>query len=428
MAGQRPAFPHIGWDPTPGDVEDTRELAKKLGNLASELGTALKELEQIEAGAWKGKTAVAFSEYIGKDVTPLIRKSHDSFDKASHALHRWATELHDFQDEATRLEKAAGEKLEAKEKAEQKADGKGSEELGKASGSVDEVTNKVHDLESRYSLAAGKISKELDKAGDIAPDEPGFWDRLTKGVGDAWDATGQWIKDHADTIKLIGDLLSDLTAVLGLLAIVTLPFPPLAAIFGTAALIGSGLALAAHGLAKAAGADVSWMQLGMDAVGLMPGIGMFSKGIKVTGVTSHAAELAAATKVGALGKGFQATEIGSSRILMAFGRSSQGLTGGLGKAGLVKIGGMSDHVYEVSHATSGLMSRMGGLAAAGYHEGQWMGSKGLNMVPGVNINPMGAGIAIDAGLKILPKIVPIHQHIGQALFPGDQFEKAASGG
>ncbi|MFD9492471.1 enoyl-CoA hydratase/isomerase family protein [Streptomyces sp. NPDC060005] len=403
-------------------------MAKKLGNLASELGTALKELEQIEAGAWKGKTAVAFSEYIGKDVTPLIRKSHDSFDKASHALHRWATELHDFQDEATRLEKAAGEKLEAKEKAEQKADGKGSEELGKASGAVDEVTNKVHDLESRYSLAAGKISKELDKAGDIAPDEPGFWDRLTKGVGDAWDATGQWIKDHADTIKLIGDLLSDLTAVLGLLAIVTLPFPPLAAIFGTAALIGSGLALAAHGLAKAAGADVSWMQLGMDAVGLMPGIGMFSKGIKVTGVTSHAAELAAATKVGALGKGFQATEIGSSRILMAFGRSSQGLTGGLGKAGLVKIGGMSDHVYEVSHATSGLMSRMGGLAAAGYHEGQWMGSKGLNMVPGVNINPMGAGIAIDAGLKILPKIVPIHQHIGQALFPGDQFEKAASGG
>ncbi|MFE2826365.1 enoyl-CoA hydratase/isomerase family protein [Streptomyces sp. NPDC059271] len=428
MAGQRPAFPHIGWDPTPGDVEDTRELAKKLGNLASELGTALKELEQIEAGAWKGKTAVAFSEYIGKDVTPLIRKSHDSFDKASHALHRWATELHDFQDEATRLEKAAGEKLEAKEKAEQKADGKGSEELGKASGAVDEVTNKVHDLESRYSLAAGKISKELDKAGDIAPDEPGFWDKLGHGIADAWDATGQWIKDHADTIKLIGDLLSDLTAVLGLLAIVTLPFPPLAAIFGTAALIGSGLALAAHGLAKAAGADVSWMQLGMDAVGLMPGIGMFSKGIKVTGLTSHAAELAAATKVGALGKGFQATEIGSSRILMAFGRSSQGLTGGLGKAGLVKIGGMSDHVYEVSHATSGLMSRMGGLAAAGYHEGQWMGSKGLNMVPGVNINPMGAGIAIDAGLKIFPKIVPIHQHIGQALFPGDQFEKAASGG
>ncbi|WP_037627237.1 membrane protein [Streptomyces aureus] len=425
---KRPAFPHIGWDPTPGDVEDTRELARKLGSLAGELGTALKELEQIEAGAWKGKTAVAFTEYIGDDVTPLIRKSHDSFGKASRALHRWANELHGFQDEADRLEKTAGEKLEAKDKAEQKAEGKGSEDLAKTSSAVNEVTSKVHDLEDRYRRAAGLIGKELDKAGDIAPDEPDFWDKLGHGITDAWDATGQWIQDHADMIKLIGDLLSDLTAVLGLLAIVTLPFPPLAAVFGTAALLASGLALAAHGLAKAAGADVGWMQIGMDAVGLMPGIGMFGKGIKVAGETADIARVAAAGKVAALGKGFQATDIGSSRILMAFGKSSNGLAGGLGKAGLVKIGGMSDHVFEVSHGSSGLMSRMGGLSSAGYHEGQWMGSKGLNMIPGVKINPMGAGIAIDAGLKIFPKIVPIHQHIGEALFPGDQFEKAASGG
>jgi hypothetical protein len=425
VAGRRPAFPNIGWDPTPGDVDDTRDLAKKLGGLASDLSTTLRELERIEAGAWKGKTAVAFTEYVGKDVTPLIRKSHDSFDKASRALHRWANELLDFQDEANRLEKSAGEKLEARETAQQKADakgdGKGSEELGKASGAVDEITGKVDDLEDRYKRAAGNISKELDKAGDIAPDEPGFWDKLTKGVSDAWDATGQWIKDHADMIKLIGDLLSDLTAVLGLLAIITLPFPPLAAIFGTAALIASGLALVAHGVAKAAGADVSWMQLGLDAVGLMPGIGMFSKGIKVVGETP------ALAKAAALGEGFQASSIGNSRILMAFGEKAQGLTGGLGKAGLVKIGGKSTDVWKVEHATSGLMSRMGGLASAGYHEGQWVGSKGLNLIPGVTINPMGAGIAIDAGAKILPKITSIHQHVGEALFPGDQFEKSASG-
>ncbi|MEU5292624.1 enoyl-CoA hydratase/isomerase family protein [Streptomyces umbrinus] len=426
MAGKRPAFPNIGWDPTPGDVDDTRDLAKKLGGLASDLGTTLRELERIEAGAWKGKTAVAFTEYVGKDVTPLIRKSHDSFDKASRALHRWANELLDFQDEANRLEKSAGEKLEARETAQQKADakgdGKGSEELGKASGAVDEITGKVHDLEDRYKRAAGNISKELDKAGDIAPDEPGFWDKLTKGVSDAWDATGQWIKDHADMIKLIGDLLSDLSAVLGMLAIITLPFPPLAAIFGTAALIASGLALAAHGLAKWGGADVSWMQMGLDAVGLMPGIGMFSKGIKVVGAGK------AATMAENLGQGFTKTSIGSSRILMAFGKNAQGLEGGLGKAGLVKIGGKSGDVYEVAHATSGLKSRMGGLAAAGYHEGQWLGSKGLNMIPGVDISPLGAGIAIDAGAKILPKITSIHQHVGEALFPGDQFEKSATGG
>ncbi|MFI1679263.1 enoyl-CoA hydratase/isomerase family protein [Streptomyces sp. NPDC020607] len=414
---KRPALPNIGWDPTPGNVEDTHDLAKKLGGLASELGAAVRDLERIECGAWKGKAALAFTEYIGEDVTPLIRKSHESFDKASRALYRWAKELKEFQDETDRLEKKAGEKLDAR--AEAKPDSK---ESGKASGDVDGVIAQVHDLEDRYAKAAGAISKELDKAGDIAPDEPGFWDKLTKGVKDAWDATGKWLKDHADLIKLIGDLLSDLTAVLALLAIVTLPFPPLAAVFGTAALITSGLALGAHGLAKLGGADVSWATMGLDAVGLMPGIGMFSKTTKVVG------EAKAIATVGHLGKGFEATKlVGKTRILMSFGKSSRSLTGGLGKGGLVKLGGTSEDAYAVSHATSGLKSRMGGLAAAGYHEGQWLGTKGLNMIPKVDINPVGAGIAIDAGAKILPKVTSIHQHVGEALFPGDQFAHSASG-
>ncbi|MDQ1038024.1 hypothetical protein QFZ75_004440 [Streptomyces sp. V3I8] len=408
MAGKRPAFPHIGWDPTPGDHDDTRDLAKKLGGLARDLSTTLRELERIEAGAWKGKTAVAFTEYVGQDVTPLIRKSHDSFDKASRALHRWAGELEDFQDEANRLEKSAGEKLEARETAQQKAgakdNGKGSEELGKASGAVDEITGKVHDLEDRYKRAADRISKELDKAGDIAPNEPGFWDKLGQGIADSWDATGEWLTEHADLIKAIGDVLSNISALMGMLAIVTLPFPPLAAIFGTAALIGSGLALAAHGVAMAAGADVSWMTLGTDALGLLPGIGTFGKGVKVAGKTAKLGRKAAQAKVALLGDGFQYTRIGRSRVLMSFGKSSQGLTDGLGKAGLVKIGGISKHVYEVSHASSGLASRMGGLVSAGYHEGQWLGTKGINTLMKGNVDPLSDfGRALDGTLKIAPK-------------------------
>jgi hypothetical protein len=404
VAGQRPAFPHIGWDPTPGNVEDTRDLAKQIGKLAGELGTALSELERIECGAWKGKTAIAFTDYIGQDVTPLIRKSHDSFDKASRALHHWANQLDGFQERADRLEKEAGEKLSAKAdaqaKADQKGDGKGSDELGKASSAVDGVIQRVHDLEEEYRQAARKISKELDKAGDIAPDEPGFWDKLGSGIANAWDATGDWLQDHANLIKAIGDVLSDITALMGVLAIVTLPFPPLAAIFGTAALIGAGLTLATHGIAKAAGADVGWAQLGLDAVGLLPGIGMFGKGAKIVGASK------AALTATRLGKGFEATKIaGGSRIIMSFGKESADIVGGFGKAGLVKIGGWSDEAYQVAHSGSGLMSRMGGLSVAGYHQGQLIGSKGANLIPGVNINPFGAGgIALDAGLKIAPKI------------------------
>jgi hypothetical protein len=389
-------------------VEDTRELAKRLGKLAGELGTAVRELERIECGAWKGKTALAFTEYIGQDVTPLIRKSHESFDKASRALHRWANDLQDFQDEADRLEKAAGEKLDARAEAKE-----GTPEYGKASGDVTGLLGKLHDLEERYKQAAAKISKELDKAADIAPDEPGFWDKLGQGIADAWDSTGDWLKEHADLIKAIGDVLGDITAVLGMLAIVTLPFPPLAAIFGTAALIGSGLTLAAHGIAKASGADVSWATLGLDALGLMPGIGMFGKGVKVVGKTADQAESAAKATSKLLGKGFQYKDIGPSRVLLSFGKASENLTKGFGKAGLVKIGGMSEHAYEVSHASSGMMSRMGGLVSAGYEQGQWLGTRGINTLFKGNMDPAsGLGRAIDGGFKIAPKV---GTHIGQAL-------------
>ncbi|MEV6197450.1 enoyl-CoA hydratase/isomerase family protein [Streptomyces sp. NPDC051920] len=405
-------------------MEDTRALAKKLGGLATELGTALGELERIECGAWKGKTALAFTEYIGNDVTPLIRKSHESFDKASHALHRWAGQLKEFQEEADRLEKSAGEVLEAREKADQKADGKGSEELGKASSAVNEVTNKVHDLEDRYKRAAGLIGKDLDKAADIAPDEPGFWDSLGHGIADTWDATGQWIKDHADLIAFIGDLLSDLTAILGLLAIITIPFEPLGAIFGAAALLTSGLALLTHSIAKAAGADVSWMELGTDALGLLPGIGLFSKGVKV------ATKATAIERAAMFGKGMQGAELAAgTRNLFATGDLATKVEGGLSLLGKrVVLGGSFEKIGLIS-SESGTMNRLAGLAEAGYHQGQWVGTKGLKLISGgkLSLNPENPlGIAIDAAGKIGPKITTITQHIGEAVNPGDRFHQAAT--
>ncbi|MEK8172086.1 hypothetical protein NKH77_30845 [Streptomyces sp. M19] len=200
------------------------------------MGTALKELERIECGAWKGEAARAFAGHMAQDVTPLIRKSHASFDKAARALHRWAVRLEGFQDEADKLEKAAGRKLQALGDARTA----NKDDLSEESGAVNELTNQVHELEDRYKSAAALISKDLDKAGDIAPNEPGFWHRLVHGVKDAWDATVKWVQDYADVIKMIGDALSLLSAALGVLAIVTAPFEPIGAVFATAAMVTSG--------------------------------------------------------------------------------------------------------------------------------------------------------------------------------------------
>ncbi|WP_330306573.1 MULTISPECIES: enoyl-CoA hydratase/isomerase family protein [unclassified Streptomyces] len=422
----RPAFPHIGWDPTPGDVEQTRDLAKKLGGLAGELGTALRELKQIETGAWKGKTAIAFSEHISTDVTPLIKKSHDSFDKASRALHRWAGQLADFQDEADRLEKDAGEKLDAKaeaqQKADQKGDGKGSEELGKASGAVDKVTSDVHDLEDRYKKAAHLISKDLDKAADIAPDEPGFWDKLGDGIANAWDGTADWVKDHADLIKEIGDVLSDITAVLGVLAIITLPFEPLGAIFGAAAVLTSGLALLAHGVAMAGGADVSWLTMGTDALGLLPGIGLFGKGAKV------ANEAAAELRIAEFGKGFSASRIESAFNVLATGDMAASVKGGIGLLSRkIVLGGTAENIGLLS-SESGTMNRLAGLAEAGYHQGQWLGTKGAALFgERFTVDPLSTlGRGIDVAGKVLPKGASILLHSGDSTSPGDRLHQSAT--
>ncbi|WP_308310817.1 enoyl-CoA hydratase/isomerase family protein [Streptomyces sp. GbtcB6] len=403
-------------------MEDTRDLAKQLGKLAGELGTALGELERIETGAWKGKTAIAFSEYVGQDVTPLIRKSHESFDKASRALHRWADDLQDFQDRADRLEKSAGEKLDAKAKAQAKAGSDGSTELGEASSAVDGVIQKVHELEEDYRAAARQVSKELDKAGDIAPDEPGFWDKLGHGIANAWDATGDWLKEHADLIKEIGDILSDVTAILGVLAIITLPFEPLGAIFGAAAVLTSGMALLAHSVAKASGADVSWLTMGTDALGLLPGIGLLGKGAKV------ASKAAAAERIAEFGSGFKVSGIERAFNVIATGDMAKSVEGGIGLLGRrIVLGGAGKDLGLLSHE-SGAMSRLSGLAEAGYHQGQWLGTKGLALAgEKFTVDPLSKlGRGIDVAGKVLPKGISIGLHSGDSANPGDSLQQSAT--
>lgn len=247
-----------------------------------------------------------------------------------------------------------------------------------------EARTRLNEAVAHFSSEGYKIAEQIRDALDDAVEDS------------AWDDISGFVEDHADILKKLGDILSNITAVLGMLAILTLPFPPLSAIFGTAALITGAASLGAHALAKAGGANVSWATIGMDAVGLLPGIGLFGKGAKVVGAAKAGST---ATK---LGKGFTKTKLpdGSTKLL-AFGKESSNITGGFGKAGLLKIGGKSDDLWQVSHS-SGLMSRMGGVATAGYLEGQMVGSKGLNLI-GANINPTGAGIALDAALKIGPK-------------------------
>lgn len=441
------SFPHLGFDPTPGDVERTRSLARQLGDLHSELNTTVSELDRLDTGAWKGEAAKAFISHIDHDVTPLIKKAHDSFGRASGALGRWAEQLHGLQSEADALEREAATKQGSLDHAKTAAgiptdtstphpqpeaspdpDPAAAAEAKKkqqavtdANHALDGVRHRADELHQRFTSAANAISHDLDKAGDIAPDKPGLFSRMVHGIENAWNDTVQWVKDHADLIKLIGDLLSDLTGILAMLAILTAPFEPLGAIFAGAALVTGTLALASHVLAKLAGADVSWMQLGLDALGVIPGIGLFGKGAKV------AKELAGAEKAAEFGKGFEATVVSGKKIVSLGANAAGKVTGGLRLKNVVLFG--THDVGLISKPGSALASKLASVSNNTYHQGQWLGTRGIKLLSfnKLNINPLSElSTGLDAGIKILPKVISIPQHVGEALHPGDRFHKAAT--
>ncbi|MEO3840296.1 putative T7SS-secreted protein [Streptomyces sp. B22F1] len=440
-------YPALGFDPAPGDAHSTKYLARSIGRLAGELGTTAKELERLDQGVWKGKAANAFSDHVADKVTPDIKRAHTSFEKAATALRRWSEKMDRFQDEARALEREARRKQEAlgdaqrlldagkaapfpgasddekasdAQKKQQDKRDKAAEEAGDA---LDEVRRRAEELKDRYFTEAWSISRELDSAGDIAPDEPGLFDRIASGVSDVLGDTLDWVQDHADLIKAIGDVLSYVTAALAVLAIVTAPFG-IGAAFATAALITGGLTLATHGIAKAAGADVSWTTIGLDVLGVLPGIGAFSKGAKVADAT------AAQTRAAQLGANYAGDAV-KVRNFVSFGDEAGRVIGGVQRSPFgknVALWGRKE-VGIVTSRAGGLQNRMLGIAEAATWKGQWLGTRTLSYGPDrLAVDPLSVGgRMLDSGLKMSPKLVTIPQHLGVDVNIGDRFEAAFGG-
>ncbi|MEC3995668.1 hypothetical protein VSR01_19945 [Actinacidiphila sp. DG2A-62] len=330
------SLPHLGFDPTPGDPEQVRVLARSLGDLHGDLTTTVHELDRLDTGAWRGEAAKAFVAHVDHDVAPLIRKAHTSFGRASTALARWAEQLAGFQAEADALEReaaakqgaldqarsaaglppdvpgrpqpqpeaspvpgpdpAAGSGADARARSEAAAAAAKERAVTDAGDALDAVRGRARELHDRYARAAGAVSHDLDKVGDIAPDKPGLFHRIAHAVEGAWNDAVRWVEDHAELIKMLGDMLSALTGVLAAIAIFTAPFEPVGAIFAGAALVAGAATLATHLVAMAAGADVSWVTLGFDVLGVLPGIGGFTKGAKIANL-GKALDAASATRI-----------------------------------------------------------------------------------------------------------------------------------
>lgn len=298
-----PDYPHLGFNPTPGDTDTVRDLYKKLANCAKVLEETHGLVTKLMDGSyWKGDAAVAFREQLDDGPLPLnLKNAAHSIRKAARQLDSWEGELDDFQRRAKKLEQDAKDAQDVvdaakghadKAKNDPDLDGKGSRHdeakksltsantaVEEAQAELDKVIGKAktlaqeHEEKARYR--AGKIRDATKK---LAPHEPGWLEDF-----------GEWFTEN------LPDILSFTAGVIGLIALFVATGGVAAAVLLLAAAALSATALVMRlsdsevlaslkdGFTEGEFDSDFWgnlVSLGGDVLGMIPGVGAVGMGAR----------------------------------------------------------------------------------------------------------------------------------------------------
>ncbi|MDQ3886496.1 MAG: hypothetical protein M3308_05685, partial [Actinomycetota bacterium] len=288
-------------------------LGQRFSAVSQALGDAHQTLTRIgqSDGIWQGVAAQAFQNTVG-ELPAHLDKAHQSLGEASRALQLWHTDLASMQQRAAALEAKAREALRALEQAQASPDlglaGQYFPDAGSlqaaqqrldaalaavraAETELETVREQARRLLAQHSELADEVARALDRARDIAPEEPGFFERLGETLGRALDdavegirdslvalaeASWQLVEDNANLIAAVSDVLADLSTIVGVAGDVAgiVPTPVTLGIdvaLNAVSLGLQGAALGGHLLAREAGADVHAFTIAMDAYGLASG-------------------------------------------------------------------------------------------------------------------------------------------------------------
>lgn len=341
-------YPALEFVPCPGDAGNAQRIAAIVTRTAKALDQISDVLHGTGDGDWKGKHAEEFRRQFDDTFRPRVDQAKRSFAQGSQGAD-WLVRSHarlaaqgrdpeqraqDKKDEMAALKGKLADrppkplsfdapKDDAEEcKREKTEKDRSSAELAAstAEADLDKLRAQARKLASDFALEGQSVARRLDKAMDIAPNEPGALDKLgsaLKGIGKALgaiddlvadvidsvvDGAVKWIKENAYALAAIGDVLSVLNAVTGAVSLVLLGlsvfFPPLAVAAGAIGVISGGLALGAlaiHSTVRATTDDPSFVSnrtLAQDSLGVLPFGGAF-KGISSVVAGSRAADSAA---------------------------------------------------------------------------------------------------------------------------------------
>ncbi|MEV0529354.1 DUF6531 domain-containing protein [Streptomyces sp. NPDC050439] len=325
MAGNRPADWHVldlDKDPTPGDPDRVRNLAKNLHDFADDVSKVLRDIKGMAGEdailTWAGKTAESFTSEF-ESAPGKLKKLKKSYEMAGDALSTYWPELERSQalaDKALAKGREAQTSLSAAQSRLTSADswvdraGKEADKYkdDKDSGASKDVpkpdpdkvkaaTRNANSAEKAQTAAKSDVTaaqSSLDAAKKMAEDArkmresaAGTAKKKLEEASDAgiqnrkwWEEVGDWVTDNWDTIVAVCKVV---VAVLGVIAMI-IGGPILGAIVLIAALVVLADTLHKYANGEAGLLDVAFAALdcipGMKGLTSLRGLAKGMKGLK----------------------------------------------------------------------------------------------------------------------------------------------------
>jgi len=166
VSGYARALPHLGFDPVPGDVGLTRDLAWRHHQVAQEVRQVLGQVDQLDLSSWQGRAGQAM-QALRAAFPPALRGVASTADTLQAAASQWADQLSGFQAEADALERQAARAAENQQALQIRQAGlpPGSQALSKdlesASAAMSGIERQARELHERYLEAAAKTAEDI---------------------------------------------------------------------------------------------------------------------------------------------------------------------------------------------------------------------------------------------------------------------------
>lgn len=382
-----------------GDPGAIRASANTWGEFGTAAQTAATNIGSLQLGEFQGDEGVTFSDNVSGDLVPHLGKTSEAWTIVSTALSAYAGTLehlqsqlcalatkHSAQQSAVNSANASYQQAKADDGQHQTALQKqqaalpsgqtmppdtyqsqaGSKQtaLDTAQADLKTLENQASGIHSQHAQALSSCVADVHRAKYLRFQKPpGFWEKVGGEFSSAWHDIKKgvsWAAQH------ISPVLKMISMVSGMLALI----PCLAPIMGPIALVTGATALAIDVANKLMNGQGSWAQMGLDALGLVPGVKSLSELGKVGKFAEEGSKLGGKLRTMGEADTFWAGAnhiAGMGQFAITAGMAGAGINGkNWGDVALAGIGMKMPFASDRFNSIQNVVSGAGGFANQAY--------------------------------------------------------------